>query len=139
MPSALSSNEILKELNISRSTFYYLLKHHLIELPTTSTGRYVWDEKSISQLKTMLKEAPADNTAASEPAYKTTQINNRRYLGNKYKLLDFIKSTVNRECSAINTFADIFAGTGSVASAFSDKKLITNDLLYFNYICHKKR
>ena len=136
MPSALSSNEILKELNISRSTFYYLLKHHLIELPTTSTGRYVWDEKSISQLKSMLKEAPADNTAASEPAYKTTQINNRRYLGNKYKLLDFIKSTVNRECSAINTVADIFAGTGSVASAFSDKKLITNDLLYFNYICH---
>ena len=136
MPSALSSNEILKELNISRSTFYYLLKHHLIELPTTSTGRYVWDEKSISQLKTMLKEAPADNTAASEPAYKITQINNRRYLGNKYKLLDFIKSTVNRECSAINTVADIFAGTGSVASAFSDKKLIINDLLYFNYICH---
>lgn len=136
MPSALSSNEILRELNISRSTFYYLLKHHLIELPTTSTGRYIWDEKSISQLKTMLKEAPADNTAASEPACKTTQINNRRYLGNKYKLLDFIKSTVNRECSAINTVADIFAGTGSVASAFSDKKLITNDLLYFNYICH---
>ena len=136
MPSALSSNEILKELNISRSTFYYLLKHHLIELPTTSTGRYVWDEKSISQLKTILKEALADNTAVSEPAYKTTQINNRRYLGNKYKLLDFIKSTVNRECSAINTVADIFAGTGSVASAFSDKKLITNDLLYFNYICH---
>ena len=136
MPSALSSNEILKELNISRSTFYYLLKHHLIELPTTSTGRYIWDEKSISQLKTILKEALADNTAVSEPAYKTTQINNRRYLGNKYKLLDFIKSTVNRECSAINTVADIFAGTGSVASAFSDKKLITNDLLYFNYICH---
>ena len=136
MPSALSSNGILKELNISRSTFYYLLKHHLIELPTTSTGRYVWNEDSISQLKMLLKEAPTDNTAASEPAYKTTQINNRRYLGNKYKLLDFIKSTVNRECSAINTVADIFAGTGSVASAFSDKKLITNDLLYFNYICH---
>lgn len=136
MPSALSSNEILKELNISRSTFYYLLKHHLIELPTTSTGRYVWDEGSIAQLKILLKDAPEDNAVASEPSYKTTQINNRRYLGNKYKLLDFIKSTVNRECSAINTVADIFAGTGSVASAFSDKKLITNDLLYFNYICH---
>lgn len=136
MPSALSSNEILKELNISRSTFYYLLKHHLIELPTTSTGRYVWDEDSIAQLKILLKYAPEDNAVASEPSYKTTQINNRRYLGNKYKLLDFIKSTVNRECSAINTVADIFAGTGSVASAFSDKKLITNDLLYFNYICH---
>lgn len=136
MPSSLSSNEILKELNISRSTFYYLLKHHLINLSTTSTGRYIWDENAITQIKALLKEAPLDNEVVFKPAYKTTQINNRRYLGNKYKLLDFIKSTVNRECSAINTVADIFAGTGSVASAFSDKKLITNDLLYFNYICH---
>ena len=136
MPFVVSSNEILKELNISRSTFYYLLKHHLIDVPTTSTGRYVWNEDTISQLKMVLKEMSTDNEVASEPAYKTTQINNRRYLGNKYKLLDFIKSTVNSECSAINTVADIFAGTGSVASAFSDKKLITNDLLYFNHICH---
>lgn len=67
---------------------------------------------------------------------KTTKINNRRYLGNKYKLLDFIKSTVTSQCKGINTVADIFAGTGSVASAFTDKKLITNDILYFNYICH---
>lgn len=67
---------------------------------------------------------------------KTTKINNRRYLGNKYKLLDFIKSTIAFECQGINTVADIFAGTGSVASAFTDKKLITNDILYFNYICH---
>ena len=134
MPFVLSSNEILKELNISRSTFYYLLKHHLIDVPTTSTGRYVWNEDTISQLKMVLKEMSTANDVASAPAHKTTQINNRRYLGNKYKLLDFIKATVNNECSAINTVADIFAGTGSVASAFSDKKLITNDLLYFNYI-----
>lgn len=136
MPSAVTSNEILKELNISRSTFYYLLKNHLIDLPTTSTGRYIWDENSITQLRTILKSVPVDKSITSEPAYKTTKINNRRYLGNKYKLLDFIKSTVNSECKSINTVADIFAGTGSVASAFSDKKLITNDILYFNYICH---
>lgn len=67
---------------------------------------------------------------------KTTKINNRRYLGNKYKLLDFIKNTIASACQGINTVADIFAGTGSVASAFTDKKLITNDILYFNYICH---
>lgn len=67
---------------------------------------------------------------------KTTKINNRRYLGNKYKLLDFIKNTIAFECQGINTVADIFAGTGSVASAFTDKKLITNDILYFNYVCH---
>ena len=67
---------------------------------------------------------------------KTTKINKRRYLGNKYKLLDFIKNTIASACQGINTVADIFAGTGSVASAFTDKKLITNDILYFNYICH---
>lgn len=64
------------------------------------------------------------------------KINNRRYLGNKYKLLDFILETVNRECEDIKTVFDVFAGTGSVASAFIDKKLITNDILYSNYLSH---
>lgn len=68
--------------------------------------------------------------------YKTTKINNRRYLGNKYKLLPFIKNVVESECSDITTVADIFSGTGAVASAFIDKKLITNDIMYSNYICH---
>ena len=43
---------------------------------------------------------------------------------------------VENECENINTVADIFAGTGAVASAFTDKKLITNDIMYSNYICH---
>ena len=70
--------------------------------------------------------------------YKTSLINNRRYLGNKYKLLPFITVTkvVNEECSDINSVADIFAGTGAVSSAFTDKVLITNDLMYSNYICN---
>jgi adenine-specific DNA-methyltransferase len=72
----------------------------------------------------------------SEPKLKTTLINNRRYLGNKYKLLSFITSVVDAECEGVNSVADIFAGTGAVASAFTDKRLITNDSLYSNYICH---
>ena len=67
---------------------------------------------------------------------KTTKINNRRYLGNKYRLLPFIKSVVDNECEDINVIADIFAGTGAVASAFEDKQLITNDIMYSNYICN---
>ena len=67
---------------------------------------------------------------------ETFSINNRRYLGNKYKLLDFIKTTVETENLHFDTFTDIFAGTGAVASAFNDKKLITNDILYSNYITH---
>ena len=68
--------------------------------------------------------------------YKTSFINNRRYLGNKYKLLPFITRVIAEECPDIKTFADIFAGTGAVSSAFSDKTIITNDLLYSNYICN---
>lgn len=68
--------------------------------------------------------------------YKTSLINNRRYLGNKYKLLPFIIKVVNEECSDIDSVADIFAGTGAVSSAFTEKLLITNDLMYSNYICN---
>ncbi len=66
----------------------------------------------------------------------TTNINNRRYLGNKYRLLPFIKSVVENECEKIESIIDIFAGTGAVTSAFQDKRVITNDILYSNYICN---
>lgn len=67
---------------------------------------------------------------------KKLYINNRRYLGNKFKLLNQIRKIVDENCTDVKTFVDIFAGTGSVASAFTDKKIITNDILYCNYICH---
>lgn len=68
--------------------------------------------------------------------YKITKINNRRYLGNKYKLLPFIKNVVDNNTEQISIVADIFAGTGAVASAFLDRQVITNDIMYSNYICH---
>lgn len=64
------------------------------------------------------------------------KINNRRYLGNKYKLLPFIKKIISEECVDVKTFFDVFAGTGAVASAFLDKELIVNDILYSNYLAH---
>lgn len=67
-------------------------------------------------------------------AYKTTLINNRRYLGNKYRLLPFIRKVVDEHCDNVNVVADLFAGTGAVSSAFQDRAVITNDILYSNYI-----
>ena len=136
MATALTSNEVLKKLNLSRSTFYYLLKNNIVSIPTTESGRYVWDDSVIAEITKALSDKTVEVVEDVSPKPKTTRINNRRYLGNKYKLLDFIRNTVANECKGINTVADIFAGTGSVASAFADKKLITNDFLYFNYICH---
>lgn len=73
---------------------------------------------------------------AETKEYRTSLINNRRYLGNKYRLLPFITSVIDCECPDIETFADIFSGTGAVSSAFTDKITITNDLMYSNYICN---
>lgn len=63
----------------------------------------------------------------------TFNISNRRYLGNKYKLLDWIKSIFNENCTDVQSFFDVFAGTGSVASAFINKRLVVCDMMKSNY------
>lgn len=65
-----------------------------------------------------------------------TEIQNRRYLGNKFKLLDLVKKIVVENCPNTNIMADIFSGTGAVSSAFTDKIILINDLLYSNYLCN---
>ena len=70
------------------------------------------------------------------PENKDLKISSRRYLGNKSKIAGRIRSIVDEYCANVQTFADVFAGTGAVAAAFADKQLITNDILYSNYICH---
>lgn len=63
------------------------------------------------------------------------QLQNRRYLGNKYKLLGFIEDIVNEKCNGFESFCDIFAGTGVVGGRFNQKniKIISNDILSSNY------
>lgn len=68
------------------------------------------------------------------------KINNRRYIGCKTKLLDFIYNTVTGlGYDNSNSFADIFAGTGVVAYKFAENgyKTILNDNLYSNYVIYK--
>lgn len=64
----------------------------------------------------------------------TFSIGSRRYLGNKTKLLPFILKVVKDKCKDIKSVADIFSGIGSVANAFIEKTLYTNDILQSNYI-----
>ena len=64
------------------------------------------------------------------------QLQNRRFLGNKYKLVGFIEDIVNEKCNGFESFCDIFAGTGVVGNRFNKKniKVISNDLLTSNYL-----
>ena len=80
MAVSLTSNQILKELSISRSTFYYLLKNKLISIPTTKNGRYIWSEETIDDLRKTLQLRDLSENI-EEPQYKTTKINNKRCLG----------------------------------------------------------
>ena len=63
------------------------------------------------------------------------KIENRRYLGSKTRLLSFIHSVVTENCNDINSFVDLFGGTGNVAYSFNNKntKIIINDFLKSNY------
>src|SRR3990167_3660226 len=63
------------------------------------------------------------------------QIHNRRFLGNKTKLLGFIGDIVADKCRGYYTFCDIFAGTGVVGQYFNrpDTKVISNDILDSSY------
>lgn len=68
------------------------------------------------------------------------KINNRRYIGCKTKLLDFIYETVD-EYGFSNgaVLADIFGGTGVVANKFANAgyKTIVNDTLYSNVLSYE--
>lgn len=63
-------------------------------------------------------------------------ISQRRYLGNKNSILDFIDEIIKKEVGEFDSFCDIFSGTGVVGAYFNDKykKIISNDLLYQNFI-----
>ena len=66
---------------------------------------------------------------------KKLEINNRRFLGSKYKLLKFIENTVIENCKDIKTVIDVFSGTGVVGDLFvkAGKEVYFNDCLKSNY------
>lgn len=61
------------------------------------------------------------------------QLQNRRYIGSKQKLINWIFSVIKQECDG-KTFADIFAGTGIVGAVATEhfEKVILNDFLFSN-------
>jgi adenine-specific DNA methylase len=58
-------------------------------------------------------------------------IENRRFLGNKFKLLEFISTVIEENTNRVNSICDIFAGTGVVGHYLSttNNKVIFNDIL----------
>lgn len=65
-------------------------------------------------------------------------INNRRYVGSKFKLSDEIIGLIQEHTKG-STFADLFAGTGIISQKMLDyaDKIIINDFLYSNEVIYK--
>lgn len=65
--------------------------------------------------------------------------NQRRYLGNKNSLLDFIEESLKKNGIEYKSFVDLFAGTGSVGffEAAKGKDVKFNDFLYSNYVVYQ--
>lgn len=64
------------------------------------------------------------------------------YIGSKYKLLNFIKSTIYSVVGndvSDKIFCDIFAGTGTVGRNFKQevKQVISNDFEYYSFVLNK--
>jgi len=60
-----------------------------------------------------------------------------KYIGNKFRLLDFIDNVVAKEeLPTGGTFIDIFTGTTSVAKHYKKKgyRLIANDIMTYSYV-----
>lgn len=67
------------------------------------------------------------------------KINSRRYTGNKYKLMSWIKGLILEHCPEHEIFFDVFGGTGVVTAEMLDvvQSAIVNDFLYSNEVCYK--
>ncbi len=67
-------------------------------------------------------------------------INNRRYIGSKYKLSEWIQHTIINHCTG-TSFCDLFAGTGIITNTMLHnselKHFIINDILHSNHIIYR--
>jgi adenine-specific DNA-methyltransferase len=72
---------------------------------------------------------------------KTNNINieNRRYIGNKTKLTNWIMDVISHDTKNVHSFCDIFAGTGAISDRALKMydRVIINDFLYSNNVIYK--
>ena len=65
-------------------------------------------------------------------------VENRRYVGNKYKLMYWINELIVDKCPNCKSFFDVFAGTGVVSKCLLNEfdSFILNDFLYSNEVIY---
>lgn len=141
MRSEIRTQHILKKYDISRQTLYRWIKQGYITEPERDWRNWrVWTKENLLEIESSIynkNECLNKQYIPNDRGY--FDINNRRYLGSKYKLLGFINDVVNNNCENIESVADVFGGTGAVAKNFYEqrKSIIVNDILESNYLSYQ--
>lgn len=133
----MKTKDITEKYHITRQSINNWERFDGLKTKRTGTNRLIWDNESISWLDKFIKQ----KVNGSIPRKKTESFNiqNRRYLGSKLRLLDFIKNVTEKNTKNVKTIADIFGGTGVVANMFfqNGKNVIVNDILDSNLVSYE--
>ena len=126
----LTSTELAEKWNISSRRVSLLCSEGRLEGAFKKGKTWLIPSDTLKPMDSRIKIENDENS-------QVLGIQNRRYLGNKYKLLSFIEEVMDKHCPGVNTLFDVFAGTGVVGYHFMDRmEIITNDNLYSNYLAH---
>ena len=132
----LTTKMIEEKFNISRQTLHNWINEGLLPAPKKDFRNwYVWTEQDIDNINKIIQNKTVENNSYHDDD-SLLKIENRRYLGSKQKMLNFINEVVQNNVDDFETVADIFGGTGVVADLFrkQGKKIIVNDILYSNFV-----
>ncbi len=140
MVNHISTKYILEKYDISRQTLYNWISDGLLVEPEKDwRGWRKWTKRNINEIEKLLDRKK--DTRSSKNIISTDaplEINNRRYLGSKQKLVEFIDEIIKNKISEFDTFFEPFGGTGVISNYYNNKNktIIINDILKSNCIVY---
>ena len=133
----LTTKQIEDKFDITRQTLHNWIKEGILPAPKKDFRNwYSWTTEDVNNIQNIILKKVEEHNGIKAKTDSFLKIENRRYLGSKQKMLNFIEKVVDENTTGIEVIADIFGGTGVVSDIFRKrgKKIIINDILSSNYI-----
>lgn len=134
------TSDIAKKYGVTTRTVNNWIKIDNVQVSKNPiTNRVIWDDLSVRSIDDFISKKLNMPIEKETEKMSEFEIENRRYLGAKSRMLDFIGKVVVENTKDVNTVADIFGGTGVVANYFYERgmNIVVNDILYSNYLAYQ--